>query len=136
MEIVLLPIIAGVSYEALKFLAKFDNKFVKALKAPGLLLQKTLTTREPTEDMIEVAITAFNKVLEMDADETVPETVFVTGGILSKMLEETKKKFAEEGIDESDAEWIFSIVLGVKRSELKEERTVKQTYTGDCILLC
>lgn len=131
LEIVLLPIIAGVSYEALKFLAKFDNKFVKALKAPGLLLQKTLTTREPTEDMIEVAITAFNKVLEMDADETVPETVFVTGGILSKMLEETKKKFAEEGIDESDAEWIFSIILGVKRSELKEERTVKQTESKE-----
>lgn len=130
-EIVLLPIIAGVSYEVLKFLAKFDNKFVSVLKAPGLLLQKGLTTREPTEDMVEVAIAAFKKVLEMDADETVPETVFVTGGILSKMLEETKKKFGEEGIDESDAEWIFSIVLGIPRSELKFERTVKPSESKE-----
>ena len=130
-EIVLLPIIAGVSYEVLKFLAKFDNKFVSVLKAPGLLLQKGLTTREPTEDMVEVAIAAFKKVLEMDADEAVPETVFVTGGILSKMLEETKKKFKEKEIDESDAEWIFSIVLDIPRSELKHERTVKPSESKE-----
>ena len=125
LEVILLPIIAGVSYEALKLLAKFDNKFVNALKAPGLFLQKVLTTREPDEEMIEVAITAFNKVLEMDADETVHEKNFVTGGILSKMLEETKKAFAEHEIDESDAEWIFSLVLDIPRSELVNERTVK-----------
>ena len=130
-EVVLLPIIAGVSYEVLKFLARFDNKFFKVLKAPGLLLQKALTTREPTEDMVEVAIAAFNRVLEMDADQTVPETVFVTGGILSKMLETTKKKFREMDIDESDAEWIFSIVLDIPRSELKKERTVKPSESKE-----
>ena len=100
LELVLLPLIAGVSYEILKFLAKFDNKFVAIFKAPGMLLQKTMTTREPDEAMIEVAIAAFNKVLEMDNDESVEETAFITSGILSKML-------------------------GVKRSELKSERTVK-----------
>jgi len=125
MEIVLLPVIAGISYEILKLLAKFDNKFVRILKAPGLLLQKKLTTREPDDQMLEVAIAAFNKVLEMDADETVPETRFITGGNLSAMLEETKKIFAAEGIDESDAEWIYSIVLNVKRSDLNANRTVK-----------
>ncbi|MDE6597231.1 MAG: peptide chain release factor N(5)-glutamine methyltransferase [Clostridia bacterium] len=124
-EIVLLPLIAGISYELLKFFAKFDNKFVDIFKAPGKLLQKTLTTREPDIEMIEVAIAAFKKVLEMDADETVPESEFVTGGILSKMLEATKKKFKENDIDESDAEWIYSLVLGVKRSELKKERMVR-----------
>ncbi len=125
LEIALLPVIAGVAYEVLKLLAKYDNGFVRALKAPGMLLQKYLTTREPDEKMIEVAIAAFNKVLEMDADETVAETVFVTSGILSKMLDETKKKFAAKEIDESDAEWIYSIVLGIRRSDLKNERTVK-----------
>lgn len=124
-EILLLPFIAGISYEILKFLAKFDNKFVGIFKAPGKLLQKTLTTREPDEQMLEVAIAAFKKVLEMDADATVPETEFVTGGILSKMLASTKKKFAENNIDESDAEWIYSLVLKVKRSELTDERMVK-----------
>jgi len=124
-ELVLLPLIAGISYEILKFLAKFDNKFVNFFKAPGMLLQKTMTTREPDDEMIEVAIAAFKKVLEMDNDESVPETEFVTAGILSKMLEKTKKEFAEKEIDESDAEWIYALVLDVKRSELKTERTVK-----------
>ncbi|MDE6441873.1 MAG: peptide chain release factor N(5)-glutamine methyltransferase [Clostridia bacterium] len=123
-DVVLLPVIAGFSYEVLKFLAKFDNKFINFFKAPGKLIQKTLTTREPELDMIEVAIAAFNKVLEMDADETIPETEFVTSGILSKMLAATKKKFAERGIDESDAEWIYSLALGIKRSELTTERMI------------
>lgn len=123
-ELVLLPVIAGISYEVLKFLAKFDNKFINFFKAPGKFIQKTLTTREPTDDMLEVAITAFNKVLEMEADDSVPETEFVTSGILSKMLAATKAKFAAENIDESDAEWIYSIVLGIKRDELSSERVV------------
>ena len=124
-ELVLLPVLAGVSYEILKLLAKFDNWFVKIFKLPGMLLQKTLTTREPDEEMIEVAIAAFKKVLEMDADPSVPETSFTTGGILSKMLKETKSKFEKAGIDESDAEWIYSIVLEIKRSELSKDRKVK-----------
>ena len=123
-ELVLFPVIAGISYEILKLLAKFDNKFVNIFKAPGKLLQKTLTTREPDDGMIEVAIAAFNRVLEMEADPSIAETEFVTGGILSKMLEKTKAEFKKAEIDESDAEWIFSIVLGVKRSELKDSRTV------------
>lgn len=123
-EIVLLPLIAGVSYELLKLFARFDNKFADIFKAPGKLIQKLLTTREPDEEMIAVAIAAFNKVLEMDADITIPETEFVTGGILSKMLEETKKKFAAHSIDASDAEWIYSLILGVKRSELTSGRVI------------
>ncbi len=124
-EIVLLPVLAGISYEILKFLARFDNPFVKIFKAPGMLLQKALTTREPDAEMLEVAIAAFKKVLEMDADPAVPETCFVTGGLLSKKLEETKKRFKEAGIDESDAEWIYALSLNVKRSELKEKLSVK-----------
>lgn len=124
-ELVLLPVLAGVSYEILKFLAKFDNWFVKIFKSPGMLLQKALTTREPDEEMIEVAIAAFKKVLEMDADPAVPETSFTTGGVLSKMLKDTKKQFEKAEIDESDAEWIYSIALGIKRSELAKDRAVK-----------
>ncbi len=124
-EIVLLPVLAGISYEILKFLARFDNWFVKIFKAPGMLLQKTLTTREPDGEMIEVAIAAFKKVLEMDADPSVPETSFTTGGVLSKLLTKTKERFAKEGIDGSDAEWIYSIVLGINRSELSTARIVK-----------
>lgn len=123
-EIVLLPVIAGISYEILKFVAKFDNKFVLIFKAPGFFIQKVFTTREPTAEMVEVAIAAFEKVLEMDADPAMKETEFVTGGILSQKLADTKKKFAEKGIDESDAEWIYSLVLDIKRSELSSERII------------
>ena len=127
LELILLPLIAGISYEILRFLARFDNKFVAIFKAPGMLLQKTLTTREPEEDMIEVAIAAFKKVLEMDNDQSVPETEFITGGLLSKMLEATKKEFKDAGIDESDAEWIYAITLGIKRSDLVRQRTIKSS---------
>jgi release factor-specific protein-(glutamine-N5) methyltransferase len=124
-EIVLLPVIAGISYEILKLLAKFHGNISKIFKSPGMLLQKVFTTREPTDDMIEVAIAAFNSALEMDADPELPETQFVTGGLLSAMLKETKDTFAEKNIDESDAEWIYSLALGIKRSELESERVIK-----------
>lgn len=123
-ELVLLPVIAGVSYEALKLVAKFNGKISLIFKAPGFLIQKVFTTREPDESMAEVAIAAFEKVLAMDADPEMPETEFITAGILSQKLAETKKLFAENGIDECDAEWIYSLTLGIPRSELSQERIV------------
>lgn len=128
-EIVLLPVIAGISYEILKLLAHFHGPISKIFKSPGYLLQRAFTTREPDEQMVEVAITAFKAAMEMDADPEMKEELFITGGILPKMLAETKKKFAAHNIDESDAEWIYSLVLGVPRSELTEQRMVKPGET-------
>lgn len=128
-EIVLLPVIAGISYEILKLLAHFHGPISKIFKSPGYLLQRVFTTREPDEQMVEVAITAFKAAMEMDADPEMKEELFITGGILPKMLAETKKKFAAHDIDESDAEWIYSLVLGVPRSELSEQRMVKPGET-------
>ena len=122
-KLALLPIIAGISYELLKLLAKTDSPLVYIFKLPGLLLQK-LTTREPTDDMIEVAITSFNKVLKMDADPNEPECSFVCPEKLSLLLKRVKESFAEKGIDESDAEWIVSSVTGIKRSEMSEEKKI------------
>lgn len=62
-RIVFVPVIAGISYEILKLAGRSDNWVVNALSKPGLLLQK-LTTREPEDDMIEVAITAVEKVFD------------------------------------------------------------------------
>lgn len=57
-RILLLPVIMGISYEALKILGRNEkNVFFKALTAPGLWMQR-LTTREPKDDQIEVAIKA------------------------------------------------------------------------------
>lgn len=122
-RIVLLPLIAGLSYELLKLLAKTDSPLVLPLKAPGLLLQ-LLTTKEPDDQMMEVAIAAFNKVLKMDEDPSEPVCKFVCPEKVSVVTENLKKKFREASVDETDAEWIVSIVTGVKRCFLGGERRV------------
>jgi len=65
-RLVLLPVIAGLSYEFIKYSAKKrGNKIIEALIYPGLLLQR-LTTREPSDDQIEVAIRAMDEALAME----------------------------------------------------------------------
>ncbi|MDO4573053.1 MAG: DUF1385 domain-containing protein [Clostridia bacterium] len=58
-RIVGLPVVAGLSYEVLKLAAASDRLWARIVRAPGMFLQY-LTTREPEQDMIEVAIAAFN----------------------------------------------------------------------------
>ena len=62
-RILLIPVIAGVSYEVIRWAGKNDNAFVRALSKPGMWFQK-LTTREPDMDMIEVAIRAVEEVFD------------------------------------------------------------------------
>ena len=62
-RIVLVPVIAGVSYEFLSLAGKYDNFLVNILSKPGLMMQG-LTTKEPTEDMVEVAIVAVEEVFD------------------------------------------------------------------------
>ncbi|WP_183361093.1 DUF1385 domain-containing protein [Geomonas limicola] len=65
-RVVLLPIIAGLSYEVLKWTAKHDSHpLVKLVIAPGLCLQR-LTTREPDDHQIEVAIRSMSEALELN----------------------------------------------------------------------
>ena len=120
-----LPLVAGVSYEILKLLSLTSSPVLLPLKAPGYLMQM-LTTREPTDEMIECAIEAFEKVLDMDSDPESPEKTFATEEKLSKLLAMMKKGFAEKNIDEADAEWIAALTLDIPRSSLSEERIVKQ----------
>jgi len=61
-RILLIPVVAGVSYELLKWAGRSDNIIVKVLSMPGLLLQK-LTTREPSLEQLEVAIASMKAVL-------------------------------------------------------------------------
>ena len=122
-KICMLPVVAAVSYEVLRLLAKTRNKFFFLFKIPGLLLQ-LITTREPEEQMIECAIAAFQKVQEMDADPTVPESRFITSAKLSELLDNTKKRFANVGIDEEEAEWIFSLGLDIPKSAVTSEERI------------
>lgn len=58
LRLAMLPVVAGVSYEVLKLLAKRENKLTAALRAPGMALQY-LSTREPDDEMLEAAIVSF-----------------------------------------------------------------------------
>lgn len=64
-RILLIPIVAGISYELLKIGGRSENKIMKIVNAPGLALQ-LLTTKEPDEKQIEVAIEALKNVLVED----------------------------------------------------------------------
>ena len=61
-KILLLPIICGIGYEIIRLCGKHNNLFTKIVAAPGLWLQR-LTTKEPDDDMIEVAIASLKAVL-------------------------------------------------------------------------
>ena len=64
-RLLLIPVIAGVSYELIKFAGNSDSKFVQIISYPGMMLQK-LTTKEPDADMAEVAIAAVEAVFDWD----------------------------------------------------------------------
>jgi uncharacterized protein YqhQ len=69
-RILLLPVIAGIAYELIRFAGKHtDNRALMTLLAPGLWLQR-LTTREPTLDQIEVGIKALKEVLALEGRES------------------------------------------------------------------
>lgn len=62
-RILMLPVIAGISYEVNHYLGGCDGKLAKALIKPGLLVQKYATVKEPEDDMVEVAILALKDVI-------------------------------------------------------------------------
>jgi uncharacterized protein YqhQ len=75
-RILLLPVIAGLAYEVIRFAGKHQNRVVLTILAPGLWLQR-LTTREPSLDQLEVSIRALQEVLEMERQAAPGERVEV-----------------------------------------------------------
>jgi len=66
LRIALMPVVAGVSYEIIRLAGRSNNILVKVLSAPGMLIQR-MTTKEPDESMIEVAIAAVEAVFDWKA---------------------------------------------------------------------
>lgn len=66
LRIALVPVIAGISYEIIRLAGRSNNLFLKIISAPGMLLQR-LTTKEPDEDMVEVAIKSVETVFDWKA---------------------------------------------------------------------
>jgi uncharacterized protein YqhQ len=76
-RIVLLPVIAGIAYELIRFAGKHTgNRVLMTILAPGLWLQR-LTTRQPTLDQLEVSIRALREVLELEGRDPADRRVEV-----------------------------------------------------------
>ena len=63
LRLVLIPVIAGVSYEFIRLAGRYDNPVVNMLSVPGLLMQR-MTTKEPDDEMIEVGIASVEAVFD------------------------------------------------------------------------
>ena len=108
-RILLIPVIAGISYELLKWAGRSDGKLVRILSYPGLMLQK-LTTAEPDHEQLEVGILSLKAVLvdpetpEIDGfvdkdGKTLPDELWAEGSeVMSRKLPEDEAE--DEAIDE------------------------------------
>jgi release factor-specific protein-(glutamine-N5) methyltransferase len=114
-KLAMLPLTAGLSYEMLMLLARSNFFLFRPFKWLGKQFQK-ITTKEPDDGMIEVAIAAFNKVLEMDADPEVPEVHFPE----PQPLKEFRATLDTEGVEPADVDWIICDVLNVGRNKLAD----------------
>lgn len=92
-RLLLIPVIAGLSFELLQWTGRNDNKIVRTLSLPGIMLQK-LTTNEPTLEELEVAIAAMNAVLPSHENPDVPVDYWV--GTLTKDGQLIKDETATE----------------------------------------
>ncbi len=69
-KILLIPVTCGIGYELIKLCGRHDNTFTRIIAAPGLWAQR-ITTKEPEDDMIEVAITAIKAVIPDDGSDII-----------------------------------------------------------------
>ena len=69
-KILLLPLTVGIGYELIKVCGKHDNIITRIIAAPGMWMQH-ITTKEPTDDMIEVAIQAMNDVIPENGEDRI-----------------------------------------------------------------
>ncbi len=126
----LIPVVAGVSYEFLKLFAKYDNVFARICKAPGLWLQK-LTTKEPDEKMLEVAIASFNEVLELEKNAEYPTKKFVTFSTVERAVAILEKILGND--KKHEAEIIVMTVVGANtKTDLYDGRRITKEQLEQC----
>lgn len=96
-RLLLVPVVAGLSYELLKWAGRSDNWLVKLLSLPGLYLQK-LTTKEPSDDQLEVAIAATKAVMVPEGTPFFEGICDLDGNLIEerKIERKTKEQMTEE----------------------------------------
>ncbi len=101
LRIVLVPVIAGVAYEFIRFAGNTDNQLMNILSKPGLWLQG-LTTKEPDDDMLEVAIASVNAVFDWKAFQKGLSSADNNKSAASVKKESSDKKTETAKEDKSD----------------------------------
>ena len=86
LKLLLIPIIMSIGFEFIRYAGKHDNLFVSICAAPGLWMQR-ITTKEPTDDIIEVGIASLKAVLDADEEETNTESETVTESVTKEAQE-------------------------------------------------
>ena len=122
-RIVLIPVIAAVGYELLRFGARHRaNPVVRAIMIPGIWVQK-ITTRQPTDDMIEVAIVSMEQALVADG-EAVPEgsTGFAREPLADAEARIRERRRAEEALEAAVAERPGEVVAASQPVPVETER--------------
>ena len=101
-KLLVIPIIAGIAYEILKGAAKHENWFTRAIRWPGMQLQR-LTTKDPDDSMLEIGIIAFEMALEEKSEEEIAELIarFDRSEKPDPAAEEPAEESAPEEIPES-----------------------------------
>lgn len=96
LRVALMPVVAGISYEIIRLAGRTDNIIVKILSAPGMLIQR-ITTKEPDEDMIKVAICSVEAIFDWK------QYLYDTFGyeVDDSWLSEDGGEFYEEAYDEA-----------------------------------
>lgn len=89
-RLIFLPVVAGLSYELLKYAARHENLLTRIIRAPGMGLQY-ITTREPADDMLEVAIEAFRLAM-MSEEDALAKVAERSAWLAAQDAEETAKE--------------------------------------------
>lgn len=102
-RLVLIPVIAGISYELLKWAGRSDGRLVRILSYPGLMLQK-LTTAEPTNEQLEVAILSLKAVLVDKDFPVIDGFVDKDGNMIGDTFWKPGSEVMSKKLPEEDAE--------------------------------
>ena len=118
-RILLLPVIAGLSYEAIKWTSRHDSLFVNIISFPGMCLQR-ITTSEPTDSQIEVAIASLNKVIDYEIKGVSWEKINETGSEIQELLAYGKKILSDAEIENSslDTELLLMKAADISREDI------------------
>ncbi|MFI3168054.1 MAG: peptide chain release factor N(5)-glutamine methyltransferase [Bacillota bacterium] len=118
-----LPLLAGLAYELIVFLANHDHWILYPLRVPGILMQK-ITTKEPDESMLEVALISFKECQKYDADETLKPYDNLTFKYVSDLREKYLPRLEKISAESCEFDWMICHLLKISRGEIQDKTKV------------